>query len=466
MKKIPTFAVAGDPNVGKSTLIATLAEEDSVEISRRAGTTRQATPYTATVDGKPILRFIDLPGFENTPQLKAWLAKHSNETGNLGNAFVAEFRNDPRFQAEREILQAIDGAAVIFVVDATRPVEPRDRDQAEILRLCTDKRMAIINVRSDRESNRKDAQTLEEWKSLLGKHFTYHCFDPLHANFQDRIELLEAVSHVMPGWRDLMKEAIQLFQDDWQQRRMPEIVCELCELLENLIKFRARAPLSKGRTNAENAAKQKVETKVRKLEEEFRKKVLFLFQHKRGEWEMPTNDILGEDIFSERVWKLFGLTKKQLIWSATIMGAVVGAGIDLMAGGFLFGLGTLIGGTAGVVGGYLAAGKAVESSLATDHVEASVSPKSNLLWIVMDRALLFVEAAANWSHGRRDTPRGPDDTKIGPTSGWSETDRKSLIQWIGALSSQKFNVEKTQQYEQDVRNLILRELAKLTASAS
>ncbi len=462
MKSVPTFAVAGDPNVGKSTLIATLAEEDSVQISNRAGTTKRATPYTATLDGTTILKFIDLPGFENTPQLKEWLDQHRDDA-EPGKAFVAEFQADSRFQAECEILQAIDGAGVIFVVDATRPVEPRDRDQAEILRLCTDKRMAVINIRSSTgQQVPVDAQILEDWKILLGKHFTYQCFDPLDANFRDRLELLEAVSHVMPGWRDLMKNVIERLRDDWEQRRIPEVVSELCGLLEKLMKLREREPLSKGQGNAERDAKRKVENEVRKLEEAFRKKVRKVFHHKRGSWEMSSHDILGQDVFSERVWKLFGLTKGQLITSAAMMGAVIGAGIDLLVGGASIFMGTIIGAISGAVAGYLAAGKAVDFHLATDHVEAKVDPKSNLAWIVIDRGLLFIEAVARWSHGRRETTRVIDGDKYGIATKWSDKERKSVIQWIGAVSSGKFSAAKTQQYEQNVRALFSKEVRKLT----
>ena len=37
---VPTFAVVGHPNKGKSSIVATLAQDDSVAISSESGTTR------------------------------------------------------------------------------------------------------------------------------------------------------------------------------------------------------------------------------------------------------------------------------------------------------------------------------------------------------------------------------------------------------------------------------------------
>ena len=42
---VPVFAVVGRVNRGKSSIIATLAEEDSIAISPLPGTTRRATHY-------------------------------------------------------------------------------------------------------------------------------------------------------------------------------------------------------------------------------------------------------------------------------------------------------------------------------------------------------------------------------------------------------------------------------------
>ena len=50
-RDLPTFAVVGRVNRGKSSIIATLAEDDSIAISPLPGTTRVATSYDVTLEG-------------------------------------------------------------------------------------------------------------------------------------------------------------------------------------------------------------------------------------------------------------------------------------------------------------------------------------------------------------------------------------------------------------------------------
>jgi hypothetical protein len=50
---IPTFAVVGQPNKGKSSIVATLAEDERIAIAPTPGTTRSAHRYTLSIDGTP-----------------------------------------------------------------------------------------------------------------------------------------------------------------------------------------------------------------------------------------------------------------------------------------------------------------------------------------------------------------------------------------------------------------------------
>ena len=57
----PKVAIIGKPNVGKSSLINKLAQEDRVIVSDIAGTTRDAIDTDITYDGKEYV-FIDTAG--------------------------------------------------------------------------------------------------------------------------------------------------------------------------------------------------------------------------------------------------------------------------------------------------------------------------------------------------------------------------------------------------------------------
>ena len=53
----PTFAVVGHPNEGKSSVVATLTEDDSVRISDFPGETTICADYSVRVDEKVLIRF-------------------------------------------------------------------------------------------------------------------------------------------------------------------------------------------------------------------------------------------------------------------------------------------------------------------------------------------------------------------------------------------------------------------------
>ena len=66
----PVFAVIGHPNEGKSSVVATLAENDRIRISPVPGETTVSTAYPVLLDGQPVITFVDTPGFQNPLQTR------------------------------------------------------------------------------------------------------------------------------------------------------------------------------------------------------------------------------------------------------------------------------------------------------------------------------------------------------------------------------------------------------------
>ena len=62
---IPEFAILGHPNEGKSSVLSTLAEDDSVRVSPIPGETTECRSFPVIIDGREVLRFTDTPGFQN-----------------------------------------------------------------------------------------------------------------------------------------------------------------------------------------------------------------------------------------------------------------------------------------------------------------------------------------------------------------------------------------------------------------
>ncbi|MFC5049959.1 GTPase/DUF3482 domain-containing protein [Rubritalea spongiae] len=473
MNRIPTFAIAGDPNVGKSTIVATLAERDDVAISNRAGTTRNATHYTSELDGRTVLDFIDLPGFENTAYLSKWLQDHENTNAELTEVFLQTHQASPHYKPECEILQSLKGAAVILVVDASRPVQQKDRDQASILRQFSESRLAIINLKQQESDSHEDQVILEDWNRMLSKHFTVKHFNPFDANFVGRMKLLTAISHIMPEWENDMNAVIKAYRDDWD-RRLEEVAENICTLIENVMSIKVSTTQSKGRKTAENEVKAKVEKAVRKAESHFRKNIQQIFKHNNSHWNLAEHHMLNQDLFSEEVWRMLGLNKQQLITASTIAGAVAGGGIDVLVGGASFGMAAAIGAGLGLAGGLAATGieNAIQIKIPGTFAklkiqpdtksEAQVSSTSNLIWILLDRALIYIQACSTWSHGKQSESINDltSDHPIGISSQWKDADRKRITHWLTYLRN---GDKKEHATRQEVSNFLIETSKKITS---
>lgn len=476
MKEIPTFAVTGEPNEGKTTVVATLAEDDSAQIGPRAGTTKERIPYTVKVDGRPVMQFIDTPGFENTPQLRVWLEEQKNTPGDLAERFIAEHESDPRFKAECEILKALRGAAIIYVVDGTRRIRQDDIDQVEILRLCSSNRIAVIN----REVTH--GECLRAWEELLSRAFTWQYFDAHHVTFHERIQLLKKIAVVMPAWENSILQSIRIFEEAWEGR-LRDCRDYLMEFLEESFNCTVTAAVTERHQLPAAAEKAKAELHqaIRQREKAFRDRIRKTFHHRRADWMLPQMSLLQEDLFSERVWRLLGLNGAQLIWAGAAAGAISGGLIDMMLGFTTFFTGAMIGAAAGAVAGWLAADKSVDIKLPAVYlgswrmpglriasnrsVEARAHVQSNLLWILIDRALLYIQAAAQWSHGRRETDPDPIELageRIGISTRWSNETQAPIIEWIGMLRRGNSTGDKFLAKRREVQAMLLREVDQVT----
>ena len=73
---VPAFAVVGHPNKGKSSIVSTLASDDSVSISPEPGTTTQCRRFPMTVDGEELYALVDTPGFQRARRALDWMRRH------------------------------------------------------------------------------------------------------------------------------------------------------------------------------------------------------------------------------------------------------------------------------------------------------------------------------------------------------------------------------------------------------
>lgn len=408
---LPAFVIAGQPNEGKTTVVATLTENETARIGPIPGTTRELSPYTVCVDGDPQFILYDTPGFENPGALLEWFRTHSAHHENPAKAFLTVADHRQEYPFDCEILKPIaDKAAVIHVVDPGREPRSEDAFEAEIFRLCKVPRIGVMNRRSGGADHR------EKWIRLMASEMnTWREFNACQATFADRLELLQAFTIAVPEWDQQMKDVTLLLSEQWSER-LSSTATEIVETLRDLVTLEVTYPYEGHGT--EEAAKKDISARVRKsvvnLENGFRRKVREIFHHGKDHW--TPGKALKVDVFDQKTWQLFGFSKKAVVGASVIAGMGAGTLVDIATGGGTVGIGALVGGVIGGVSALLSADKAVKITLPGIRVgpfrfsgkniggvsiKAGIERKSKLPSVLLDRMFCYAVAAACWAHGQR-----------------------------------------------------------------
>jgi GTPase Era involved in 16S rRNA processing/predicted enzyme related to lactoylglutathione lyase len=467
---IPEFAIVGHPNEGKSSVVSTLAEDDSVRISPVPGETIVCRRFPVVIDGREVIGFVDTPGFQNPARTLEWMRSYSGSD----DAAIAEFRRthleDPDFRDDCELFAPIsEGAGIIYVVDGSRPLRNVDRAEMEVLRLTGRPRLAVINCKEE------DTRYLDEWRNEFRKSFNaVRVFNAHRATYVERIDLLESLKRIDQDWQPALETVIDAFSQDWQRRneRSAEIICRM---LEEALTHR----LSRNVSEDAEAARLKGELAMKynqdltRMEQKAHRQIRKLYKHNIFKIDLPAHSILHTDLFSEETWQLLGLTKKQLITAAGLSGVAAGAALDIAAHGLSFGVFTAIGGLAGAgwaaMGG---AGKLARTRVAGMNLggrQIRMGPVDNiqLLYILLDRAFIFYAHVINWAHGRRDydaVRASDEDDRGGMTARWNESARRTGMRFFKGIRTG--DDMKTEKARREMNRVLVATLEMISQSDS
>lgn len=437
---IPLFAVLGHPNEGKSSVVSTLAEDDSVRISPVPGETCECREFPVVIDGNTIIRFVDTPGFQNPRRTMEWIEAYTGPPERMIADFIRTHRDDESFSDECEIFSPLaEGAGIIFVVDGARPFRRIDAIEMEILRKTGLPRMIVINNKEKTEH-----AALETWKTEARKHFnTVRLFDAHQAGFTQRIELLESLKHIDPDWQPALKKTIAAFTADWHRR-----IEETAAIIEELLRDAARHKEEKTARN-ENDIDRLRETLVRDyknristLEKQAHTRIRKRFKHNVFSWELPEHSVLQKELFDSRTWEVLGLTRRQMTIAGGGIGAGIGAPVDLALGGLTFGvftaLGSLIGAGSAAAGMKKMAGAKVKGlPLGGVRVRVGLPENDQLLYVLTDRCLVYFSHVIHRAHSRRDAPEAKHfegiDIAGHLSAAWKEENRRIARDFFRAL---------------------------------
>ncbi len=413
-KRLPAFAVVGRVNKGKSSVVSTLAEDETVRIGREARTTRKVTAYRWSVDGTAYYEVLDTPGFERAEAALSWMrarAGDATERFDAVSAFVGAHEGGDEFSMECRLLSPVlEGAAIVYVADATHPWRNHFMAELEILKWTGRPLIGLLN--------RTDGGKFEKaWRAHLRDCcHTVRVFDAHTAGFEERIGLMRVFRELAPEAAKRIDVAIDALNQDWLNREA-EAVAEIARFAVSAVTYSRDEPLS----DEEDLQRRRSEIEasfhdvLKKMETRTHHRLARLYRHERlrvvlDELKTPA---LEADLFTAKVWRNLGLTPRQLAAGGAAGGAAVGVVGDVAAGGLTFGVLTLGGALLGGAGGLAAAlgriqspARIVEGTLQGGR-RVRVGPHRNPLLgsVLVDRALLLLLGLQGRPHARRDPLR-------------------------------------------------------------
>lgn len=402
----PVFVVVGHVNRGKSSIVSTLAADDSVGIDAYPGTTTHNRTFPMRIGGRTLYTLIDTPGFERARQALAWLQERATATADRRatvEQFLATHENSGEFRQECELLRPImAGGAILYVVDGSVPFSPHYEAEMEILRWTTQPRMALIN--RIRQQDHTAA-----WRSVLDQYFSLSReFDAHAAGFEHRLRLLRALRELREDWHAPLDEAIGRLVEDRHQRARDSAMA-IAELLADVVTHVEQEKLA---TDVDpEPCKPKLAERyfehLRSREQRSRQELMDVYQHRVLEVRETGIAAVEGDLFNLATWSRLGLSRRQMDAAATAAGALLGGAVDVAVGGASFLLGAAIGSAVGFVGSRLAWDRLVEVRVMGQSLGGrllQIGPMTNprFPWVVLDRAMLYHEVVANRAHAKRD----------------------------------------------------------------
>ncbi|KIL39625.1 tRNA modification GTPase [Gordoniibacillus kamchatkensis] len=138
-------AIIGKPNVGKSSLLNALAQENRAIVTDIPGTTRDVIEEYVNVGGIP-LRLLDTAGIRETSDIVEQIGVERSRTA-LADAdliLLVLNRSEPLSQEEMELLEQIRGRQTIVILNKIDL--PPQLDEEQIRRLVPDERIVELSL--------------------------------------------------------------------------------------------------------------------------------------------------------------------------------------------------------------------------------------------------------------------------------------------------------------------------------
>lgn len=459
----PVFVVVGHPNKGKSSIVSTLAQDDSVRVAPEPGTTTRAREFPMRVDDEVLYTLVDTPGFQRARRALEWMREHETTAAAhpaVVREFVAVHRGERIFADECELLGPIvEGGGILYVVDGSVPFGPEYEPEMEILRWTGQPSMALVNPIGS-------AAHVPEWQDALGQYFRIvRVFDAHTAEFEKRLELLRAFGQLREEWRPPMDRAVDVLRRDRERRRRrsaDRVAAMLIDMLtltvgRNLTEHEDPEPHKSG-------LERRFEDRLREIEREARRDVESVYDL-HGLERTESGAALAIDLFSEDSWKLFGQSRWRLAAAGAAGGAVGGAFMDAALAGISFGVFTGLGAAAGATLGWQAAEWSSRFQvftlpgmehlgLAGRRLQCGPTRNPNLPLVALGRARWHHALVESRTHARRDA-LVVDHDRVGALNPLSDAELRQLTRIFTRVRKAEGNVERALRQREELRDAVV-----------
>jgi hypothetical protein len=444
----PALAVVGCVNMGKSSIVATLVEDDAILVAPEAGSTTECAAYDLRLGEDAVFTLIDTPGFQNARRALAWiedwLQAHQQERATptaAVRAFHAEMKKNPAFAHEVKLLGPIlhEGAGVLYVVDGTQPYLPRYEAEMRILAMTGAPRMGVINLHAESSPH------VEEWEEALRPWFKVVRFDAHGSDPEARLRLFASFRGVDDAWAPVVDEALARLRKE-REARHDLAAAAIAHLLIDALGMKEEAPVETNRDAQVKALADKLFERLREREARERREVEALYRHHHLHRSEDALALLDKDLLDTEQWRLMGLSARQLAGAGAAAGAVAGGVLDASVGGASFFAGTLVGAAVGGLGAVwsaqgLAKVRVLGSPLGGRRLQVEAPTTPQFPFVLLDRALLHWRMVAGRAHARRDAlDVRPAEEASGVVADLPASARKSLTQKLAHVRKREGDI--------------------------
>jgi len=461
-KEKPIFAVVGQPNKGKSSVVATLARLSDVEISARSGTTKKSDPFDVMSNNEVLYRLYDTPGFQRARQVISWMQAqkpNASERALTVKKFIEYAKQSDQFLDERELLDPIlnintqdetTSTGIIYVVDGSIPFHSSIESELEILQWTGQPRMALINpIESD--------QYVDQWTNALGQYFSIvRVFNPVNASFDEQMQLLDGFMQLEGCWQAGLNHAkTQLINE--KQNLLEMSAHHITLMIESILRLQLKAPLlhESMMDTEKTVLLASFKKQVIGLESQCFAKLALLFKH-HIQIKSDQIQIDSQKLFDKEQWFLWGLNPNQIVKYSALTGFTVGAAVDLSVGGASFLLGALSGGFIGGAGS-LATMKFSDKWLKDIHLNGEnlvAGPINNqaFMFALLGRSVSYIKTINQRNHANQNGTVEVSAVK------WSDQlNSKKMIELtklLKTLSKRDFKISEQQKMQSIILELL------------